>query len=93
MTMMKTLPALLVVGWIAMPFLLEAAKAERQAPTADKVVSNEIAKADRIAAAFAVFASAKSGAAPAPTVTLVANDRDTQTSTVTRVSLVETASR
>lgn len=85
MSLIKTLPALLALAWIASPFVLEAA-AEGPKPAAAK--SAVETKVDRIADAFAIFAEA-----PAPrTVTIETRDEANRTSTLTRMPLVETAS-
>ena len=85
MSLIKTLPALLALAWIATPFVLEAA-AEAPRPAAAK--SAVETKVDRIADAFAIFAEV-----PAPrTVTIETRDEANRTSTLTRMPLVETAS-
>lgn len=86
MSLMKTIPAMLVLAWIAGPIALDAAaqNGRQEIPAA----TTAAVKGDRIADAFAMLADAQ---APR-TVTVEIRDEAAATSTLVRMPVVETAS-
>ncbi|MEJ1159381.1 hypothetical protein [Prosthecomicrobium sp. N25] len=88
MSLLKTLPTIAALAWIAGPIVLGASA---ETPVAAETPA--IVKSDRIADAFALFDSGKAGPETVRTITVETRDEANQTSTLTRIPVVETASR
>jgi hypothetical protein len=88
MSLLKILPTIAALAWIAGPIVLGASAETR---TADETAA--IVKSDRIVDAFAHFQGTKVAGPAIRTVTIETRDEAAQTSILTRIPVVETASR